>query len=94
MGLDLLAEVGLVLDDPGNDQASPTPARDLDREMHAFVRVETAKEDQVVAAALLERVERQVDPVVDGGEVVQPGSTVGITDRNVVSVAILFDRPA
>ena len=51
MGLDLLAEIGLVLHNAGDDQAPSAQARDLDREMDALVRMDASEEDQVVAAA-------------------------------------------
>ena len=67
-------EVGLVLHDAGDDQASPAQARDLDREMNALVRMDAAEKDQVIAGAFLERVEREIDPVVDGRQIVQCGA--------------------
>ena len=90
MGFDLLVEVGLVLHDAGDDQASPAQARDLDREMNALVRMDAAEKDQVIAGAFLERVEREIDPVVDGRQIVQCGGAVGVADGDVVAVAILF----
>ena len=93
MGLDLLAEIGLVLHDAGDDQAPPAQARDLDREMNALVRMNAAEKDKIVTGAILERVEREIDPVVDGRKIIQRRSTVGITDGDVIAVAIfLIDR--
>ena len=90
MGLDLRAEIGLVLHDAGDDQAPPAQARDLDREMNALVRMDAAEKDQVVTGAFLERVEREIDPVVDGRQIVQRGGAVGVADGDVVAVAILL----
>ena len=55
MGLDLLAEIGFVLNDAGDDQASLAQARDLDREMNALVWMDAAEKDQVITGAFLER---------------------------------------
>jgi hypothetical protein len=48
--------------------------------MNALVRVNPAQENQVVTAAFLKRVQRQVDPVVDCRQVIQPRGAIGVAD--------------
>src|SRR5918996_4331743 len=90
MRFDSLVEIGLVLHDAGDDQAPPTQARDLDREMNALVRMDAAEKDQVITGAFLERIEREIDPVVYSRQIVQRGGAVGVADGDVVAVAIFF----
>ena len=53
VGLDLLPEVGLILDDSGDDQAPAAQASDLDGQMDTLVRVNPAQKNQVIAARFL-----------------------------------------
>ena len=53
MRFHLLLEVGLVLNDAGNQERPSALASDFDRQMNAFVRVNPAQKDQVVPAALV-----------------------------------------
>ena len=62
----------------------------FDGEMHAFVRVNAPKEDQITAARLPERIQREIDAIVDGGEVIQPGRAIGFADGNEIPIAIFF----
>ena len=74
MRLHLLAEVGPILDNARDQQRQPAQARNLDRQMDALVGVNPAEENQVIAAAFLERVQREVDSVIDRRQVIQPGA--------------------
>ena len=94
VGLHLLAEVGLILDNARDEQRQPAQASNLDRQMDALVRVNPAEEDQVIAAAFLKRVQREVDSVIDRSQIVQPRRAIGVADGDEVSVAILLDRRA
>ena len=69
-------------------------ASNLDRQMDAFVRVNPAEEDQVIAARFLKRVQREVDPVIDCRQVIQPRRAIGVADGNKISVTIFLDRRA
>ena len=55
--LHLVAEVGLVLNDAGDEERPAAAAGHLNREMDAFVGVDASEEDEVIAARLLQRVE-------------------------------------
>ena len=57
--------------------------------MDAFVGVNPAEEDQV-AATFLERVQREVDPVIDRSQIIQSRRAIGVADRNEISVAVLL----
>ena len=94
MRLHLLPEVGLILDNARDEQRQPAQAGDLDRQMNTLVRVNPAEEDQVIAAAFLKRVQREIDPVVDRRQVIQPRRAIGVADGNKISVTILLDRRA
>src|SRR5260370_15128600 len=58
--------------------------------MYPLIRRNPAKEDQVVTARFLERVQREVDPVVDCRQVIQPQRAIGVADGNKISVTILL----
>ena len=83
-------EIGLVLNDAGDDQPPPAEASDLDREMDALIRMDATKKDQIITCTFLEGVELEVDAVIDGGEVGEVGRAVGIADGDVVAVSIFF----
>ncbi len=75
---------------PAMIRRRPAPARDLDGEMDALVRMDAAEKDQVLTGAFLERVEREIDPVVDGRQIIQCRGAVGVADGDVIAVAIFF----
>ena len=62
--------------------------------MDALVGVNSAEEDQLPAAHFLERIQREIDAVVNGGQVIQSRRAIGVADRDKISVAIFLDRPA
>ena len=84
MRFDQLPEVALILDDPGDDQRQPGPARDLDRPMGALVGMDAAEEQQVVPGLIAEGERGEVDAVVDRRGVGQVRVPVRIADRDVV----------
>ena len=88
--LDLFAKVRLILDDPSDEQRQSAPAGHFDRQVDALVGVNAAEEDQVVARAFLQRVQGEIDSVIDRRHVVESGRAVGIADGDEVPVAILF----
>ena len=90
MGFDSIVEIGLILNDAGDDQPPPAEASNLDREMDALVRMDATKKDQVITCAFLEWVELEVDAVIDGGQIGQPGGAVSIADRDIVAAPIFF----
>ena len=90
MRLYLLAEVALILDNPGDKEWQPAQASRLDRQMDTFVRVNPAEEDEVISATFLDRVQREIDPVIDRREIIQTRCAIGVADRNKISVPILF----
>ena len=71
IGFDLVPEIGLILDNAGDDQAASAQASNLDGQMNAFIRVNPAEENQVITAGFLKRLEREIDAVVDGRQVIQ-----------------------
>ena len=94
VGLHLFAEIGLILDNARDEQRQPAQARNFDRQMDTLVRVNPAEEDQVIAAMFLQRVQREVDAVVDRRQIIQPRRAIGVADGNKVSVPILLDTRA
>src|SRR2546428_12681748 len=58
--------------------------------MDTLIRVNPAKEDEVLTARGLQRVQREVDPVIDGRQVIQPRGAIGVADGDKVSVTILL----
>ena len=68
----LLVEIGLVLDDARNDQPPAAQASHFNGQVDALIRVNPAEKNQVVAAPFLKGIQRQVDSVVHGRNVVQP----------------------
>src|SRR5258708_21103895 len=58
--------------------------------MDTFIRMNPAKKNQVITARFLERVQREVDPVVDCRQVIQPRRAIGVADGNKISVTILL----
>src|ERR1700733_11056312 len=89
MGLDLLSEIDLVLDDTGDNQTPATQTSHLDSQMNSFIRVDPTEENQVLTAGFLKRVQREIDTVIDSGQVVQLGDSIGVADRYEVSVLVL-----
>src|ERR1700693_2057844 len=90
MGFDLLPEIGFVLDNTSDDQTHSAQTSNLDGQMNTFIRVDPTKENQVIAAAFLKRVQRQINAVVDGRQVVQPCRSVGVANGNEISTTILL----
>src|SRR6516162_9813004 len=90
VGFDLFSKVLFILDDSGNDQRQSTQASNSDRQMDTLVWVNPPDGNQVITARLLERVQRDIDPVVHGRQVVQPRRAIGVADGNEVSVPILL----
>ena len=75
-------EVLGVLDDPADQQSAPGQPGDLDGLCGALVRVDTAEDDQILAAGRRERQRGKVDPVVNGRCVLEFRDPVGIRDRD------------
>ena len=71
MGLDLLPEIRLILNDTCDDQTHSAQASNLDGEMDTFIRVDPAQENQVFAATVLKGIQREIDAVVDGRQVIR-----------------------
>src|SRR5579872_1920880 len=90
MGLDLLSEIGFVLDNTGDDQPHSAQTRNLDSQVNTFIRVDPAEENQVITAAFPKRVQPEINSVVDSRQVIQSCGPVGVADRNKVSVTILL----
>ena len=86
---DLLVEVPLVLDDPGDGQRHPGPFGDLDRLGGALVRVDTAEEEEVAARCRVERERLGVDPVVDRRQVIQCRMAIRVADRHVSAASVV-----
>ena len=84
----------LVLDDAGDVEPSSGSPGDLDGVGGALVGVDPTEEQQVVAGFGIDGEGVGVDPVVDGGGVVQRGVAIGVADRDVVGrgVVALVDR--
>ena len=70
---DLLVEVALVVDDPGDDETAAGPRGDLDGVRRALVGVDPPEEEQVIARVRVEGERVGVDAMVDRGGVVQGG---------------------
>src|ERR1700722_18979265 len=90
MGFDSFSKIGLVLDNPSDDQTHPAQTSNLDGEINAFIWVDSAQENQVLAAGLLKRVQRKIDAVVDRRQIIQAGGSIRVANGNEVSVAILL----
>ena len=90
MGFDPLSEIALILDNTGDDQTHSAQTSNLDGQMNTFIRVDPTKENQVITAGLLKRVQRKIDAVVDRRQVIQPCGSIGVADGNEVSVTILL----
>src|SRR5271168_4853743 len=58
--------------------------------MNALVGMDPPEKDQMIAALFLERVQREVDSVVNRRQVIQPGSPIGIADGNEISIPIFL----
>jgi len=66
MGFDLLPKIGFVLDNTSDDQTHSAQTSNLDRQMNTFIGVDPSKENQVIPAAFLKRIQREINAVVDG----------------------------
>ncbi len=82
--LDLLAEVGRVLDDACDDEGYACAPGHLDRKVGPLFRMDSAQEQQVTAIAAGKGERIQVDAVVDRRVVREGGVSVGVADRHVV----------
>src|SRR5579862_1111941 len=90
MRFDLLAKIVLILNDAGDDQPHSAQPCNLDRQMNTFVRMDSAEENDVIAAVFLKWIQREVDTVVDSCQVIQSCRPVRVADRDEVSVSILL----
>ncbi len=86
----MFPEIGFVLDNASDDQTHSAQTSHLDRQVNTFIWVDPTKENQVIAAAFLKRVQGEINAVVDGRQVIQPWCSVGVADGNEVSVTILL----
>ena len=78
---------------PGDEQRQAAQAGHRDREMDAFVGVDSPQENQLFARRFLKRIQRKIDPVVNGRQIIQSGRAIGVADGNEISGAIfLIDR--
>src|SRR5437879_11311671 len=90
MGSDLLPEIGLILNNTSDDQTHSAQTSNLDGQMNTFIRVDPTEENQVITAGFLKRVQREIDAVVDGSQVIQPCGSIGVADGHKVSVTLLM----
>ena len=90
MGFGPLSEIGLILDNTSDDQTHSAQTSNLDGQMNTFIWVDPIKENQVITAGLLKRVQRKIDAVVDRRQLIQPCGSIGVADGNEVSVTILL----
>ena len=91
---DLVAEVLLILDDPGDVEPAATSPGDLDRVGGALVGVDPSEEQQMLAGTRIDREPVDIDAMVDGRRVVQIRVSIRVTDRHVrrSAVVALVDR--
>ena len=68
----------------------PAALSHFDCRMNALVGRDPAEEDQVASGPALERMQRQIDPVVDGAKVVQARLSIRIANGHVVAIPILL----
>src|SRR5258708_23926804 len=90
MGFDLLPEIGIILDNTSDDQTHSAQTSNLDGQMNTFIRVDPTEENQVITAGFLNRVQREINAVVDGRQVIQPCGSIGVADGGKIPVTILF----
>ena len=91
---DLVVEVLLVLDDSCDVETSAGSSCDLDRLCRALVGVDAPEVQEVISGCRVHAERERVDPVMDGGRIVQVRVPVGVADRDVVGrrVVALVDR--
>ena len=77
-----VGKILLVLHDAADHQPSSRAAGDLDGVSCALVRMDAPETHQVIALGGAVREHREVDAVMDGRGVVEPGVAVGIGDRD------------
>ncbi len=82
MRLHGVSEVPLVLDDAADHQPSPGTAGDLDGVSSSLVRMDATKRDQLLTGPRAEWEHLEVDPVMNGCDIVKPGVAVGVGDRD------------
>ena len=58
--------------------------------MDAFVRMNAAEKNQIIASGCRQRIKRQVDSVIDRRQIIEAGRAIGVADGNEITVAILF----
>ena len=89
-----VTEVLLVLDDAGDVEPATGSVGDVDGVGGALVGMDPSEVEEVFARSRIDGERTGVDPVVNGGGVVQPGMTVGVADRHVARrrVVALVDR--
>ena len=90
MRLNLIPEVIRILHNPGDDQLPPTPAGGLDCQVDPLVGMNPPNKDQLLPFARSQGVERKVDSVVNGREVIQARCAIRIANGNEVSVLIFL----
>src|SRR3981081_329220 len=90
MGFDPLPAIGLLLDNTSDDQTQSAQTSNLDGQMNTFIRVDPTEENQVITAGFLKRVQREIDAVVNGRQVIQPCDSIGVADGDKISVTILL----
>src|SRR5207245_10579578 len=94
MGFDLLPKIGLILDNSSDDQTHSAQTSNLDGQMNTFIWVDPTEENQVITAGFLKRVQREIDAVVDGRQVIQPSGAIEVAEGNEEALTILLlDRP-
>ena len=84
VGLDLVAEVVVVLDDAGDVESAPGSLGDLDGVGGALVGMDATEREQMFAGFGVDRERAGVDAVVDRGGVSESGVAVAVADRHVV----------
>src|SRR3989337_914866 len=89
MGPDVLREVVLVLNNARHEEPAAGASGDLDRFFYAFVVMDAAEEEEVVAAFRAKREALDVYTVVDSRDIVEFGAAVRFADRDVVRPAVV-----
>jgi hypothetical protein len=80
----------LILDDAGHDQFPSRSACRRDRFGCALVRVNAAKEKQILAAMRIEGKVLQRDTVMDRCRIAQVWIAIGLADRDIVGPAVVY----
>ena len=90
MGFDMRSVVCFILDDAGQNKRLFAPSGNFNGFPGPFIVMNASEKNQIILRLIIEYKIFNINAMIDGGDIIQRRSTIGITDGDVMAMAVVF----